>query len=115
MDDKINNDMETPKWMKILCQKHPSKGNASDNYWPISCLPLMSKLMNGMKANSLYKYLEMYNLLPIEQKGCQRNSRVGKDQHLMDKTVLNDFKKRQNNLEMTSIDYQKAYDLILHT
>ena len=34
-----------PNWMTFgktsLCQKEPAKGNAVDNYRPISCLPLM--------------------------------------------------------------------------
>ena len=56
-----------------LCQKDPRKANAVDHYRPISCLPLMWKLMTGIIANSVYEYLEMYNLLPVEQKGCRRN------------------------------------------
>ena len=53
MDDMISNWMDIPKWMTtgktILCQKDPDKGNAVDNYRPISCLPLMWKLMTGIK------------------------------------------------------------------
>ena len=96
----------------ILCQKDPGKGNAVDNYRPISCLPLMWKLMTGIIANSVYEYLEMYNLLPVEQKGCRRNSRGTKDQLLIDIMVLNDCKKRQTNVGMVWTDYKKAYDMI---
>ena len=56
----------------IPCGKDPGKGNAVDNYRPISCLPLMWKLMTGIIANSVYEYLEMYNLLPVQQKVCRR-------------------------------------------
>ena len=77
MDYMINNRMDIPKWMTagkmILSQKEPGKENAVGNYQPISCLPLMWKLMTGIIANSVYEYLEMYNLLPVEQKGCRRN------------------------------------------
>ena len=49
MDYMINNRMDIPKWMTtgktILSQKEPGKENAVDNYRPISCLPLMWKLM----------------------------------------------------------------------
>ena len=45
MDDMINNRIPVPSWMTrgrtVLCQKDHSKGNAVDNYRPISCLPLM--------------------------------------------------------------------------
>ena len=48
--------------------------------------------MTGIIANSAYEYLEMHNLLPIEQKACRRNSRGIKDQLLIDEMVLNDCK-----------------------
>ena len=99
----------------ILCQKDPGKENAVDNYWPILCLSFMWKLMTGIIANSLYEYLEVYNLIPAEQKGCRRNIRETKDQLLIDKMVLNDCKKRHTNLGMAWIDYKKAYDMILHS
>ena len=119
MDGMINNGMDIPKWMTtgktILCQKDSGKGNAVDNYRPVSCLPLMWKLVTLIIANSVYEYLEMYNLLPVEQKGCRRNSRGTKDQLLIDKMVLNDCKKRHTNLGMAWIDYKKAYDMIPHS
>ena len=112
MDEMINNGMDIPKWMTtgktIFCQKDLSKGNAVDNYRPISCFPLMWKLMTGIIANSVYEYLEMYKLLPVEQKGCRRSSRGTKDQLLLDKMVLNDCKKRHTNLGMAWIDYKKT-------
>ena len=115
----INNEMNIPKWMKtgktILCQKDPGKGNAVDNYRPFSGLPLLWKLMTGIIANSVYEYLEMYNLLPVEQKGCRRSSRGTKGQLLLNKMVLNDCKKRHTNLGMAWIDYKKAYDMIPHS
>ena len=119
MDGMINNGMDIPKWMTtgktIFCQKDLSKGNAVDNYRPISCFPLMWKLMTGIIANSAYEYLEMYNLLPVEQKGCRRSSRGTKDQLLLNKMVLNDCKKRHTNLGMAWIDYKKTYDMIPHS
>ena len=99
----------------ILCQKDPGKENTVDNYWPILCLSFMWKLMTGIIANSLYEYLEVYNLIPAEQKGCRRNIRETKDELLIKKMVLNDCKKRHTNLGMAWIDYKKAYDMILHS
>ena len=78
MGDMNNNGMDIPKWMTtgktMLCQKDLGKGNAVDNYRLIFCLPFMWKLMTGIIANSVHEYLEMYNLLPVEQKECRRNS-----------------------------------------
>ena len=119
MDDIINSRMNIPKWMTtgktILCQKDPTKGNAVDNYRPILCLPFMWKLMIGIIANSVYEYLQVYKLIPVEQKGCRRNIQGTKYQLLIDKMVLNDCKKRHTNLGMTWIDYKKTYDMITHS
>ena len=110
---------ELPGWMTyghtILCQKDVSKGNTVENYRPITCLPLMWKLLTGVIAEEMYTYLEGENLLTNEQKGCKRMSRGTKDQLLIDKTVLKDCRKRHTNLAMAWIDYKKAYDLVPHS
>ena len=104
MNDMIKSRMDIPKWMvtgkTILCQKDPGKGNAVDNYQPILCLPFMWKLMIRIIANSVYEYLQVYKLIPVEQKGCRRNIRGTEDQLVIDKMVLNDCKKRHTNLGM---------------
>ena len=99
----------------VLCQKDPQKGNTTDNYRPITCLPLMWELLTVVIAEEMYNYLERETILPEEQKGCKRGSRGTKDQLLIDKMVLNDCKKRHTNLSMTWIDYRKAYDLVPHS
>ena len=110
---------ELPGWMiyghTILCQKDISKGNAVENYRPITCLPLMWKLLTGVIAEEMNTYLEGENLLTNEQKGCKRKSRGTKDQLLIDKTVLKDCRKRHTNLAMARIDYKKAYDFVPHS
>ena len=108
-----------PEWMTngrtVLCQKNPMKGNAAENYHPITCLPLMWKLLTGIIVEQTYEYLENTKLLPEEQKGCMRQSRGTKDHLLIDKTVLKDCKKRYTNLCMALIDYKKASELVPHS
>ena len=98
-----------PQWMTtgrtVLCMKDPGKGNAVDNYRPISCFPVMWKVFSGMLAEEIYEHLEGKNLFPHEQKGCKKKSRGTKDQLLIDKV----------NLAMAWIDYRKAYDMIPHS
>ena len=110
---------ELPAWMTyghtLLCQKDVPKGNAVENYWPITCLPLMWKLLTGVIAEDMYTYLEKENLLPNEQTGCKHNSRGMKNQLLIDETVLKDCRKRNTNRAMAWIDYKKAYDLVPHS
>ena len=108
-----------PAWMTygrtVLCQKDLKKGNAAENYRPITCLPLMWKLLTGMIAEETYNYLEREKLLPEDQKGCKRGSRGTKDQLLIDKTVLKDCKERHTDLSMAWIDYKKVYDFVPHS
>ena len=42
----------------VLCQKDPQKGRTADNYRPITCLPLMWKLLTGVVSEEMYNYLE---------------------------------------------------------
>ena len=119
LDNILENRKPLPAWMThgktVLCLKDPSKGNAVDNFRPISCLPLMWKLMTGIIAESMYDYLESERILPEEQKGCKRNSRGTKDQLLIDKTILKDCKRRHTNMAMAWVDYRKAYDMVPHS
>ena len=88
---------DLPSWMTygrtVLCQQDPGKGNAVENYRPITSLPMMWKLLTGIIAEEVYTYLERENPLPEEQKGCKRGSRGTKDQLLIAKTVLRACKK----------------------
>ena len=52
----------------VLCQKDFSKGNAVDSYRPISSLHLMWKLMTGSIDESICKFLDLNDKLPVEQK-----------------------------------------------
>ena len=119
MNSMINNGVRIPEWMTkgrtVLCQKDPTKGNEVGNFRPISCLPLMWKLLTSVLADSIYSYLEENELLPTEQKGCRRKSRGTKDQLLIDKTILRDCKKKNKNLAMAWVDYKKAYDMVPHS
>ena len=94
MNSILMGEESLPTWLThgstVLRQKDPKKGNAAENYRPITCLPLMWKLLTGMIAEETYKYLEHRRLLPDEQKGCRRGSRGRKD-HLKSLLVLQNF------------------------
>ena len=102
-------------WSYCTLSEGFKKSNAVENYCPITCLPLMWKLLIGMIAEDMYDYVEHEKLLPEEQKEWRRGSRETKDQLLIDKTVLKDCKKRHTNLSMAWIDYNKAYDFVSHS
>ena len=99
----------------VLLLKDKSKGNEVSNYRPITCLPLMKKLITGIAADEIYNHLEENDLLPEEQKSCRRNSRGTKDQLLIDKAVMKNRRRRKVGLSMVWIDYRKAYDMVAHS
>ena len=51
-----------PSWLTKgrpgLLQKDKSKGNIASDYRPITCLPLMWKLLKGVIADQIYGHLD---------------------------------------------------------
>ena len=110
---------DTPKWMTtgrtVLIQKDPDKGVSPGNFRPITCLPLLWKVLTSMISDNIYRHLEDNNLIGEEQKGCRRGYKGAKDHLMLDKAILRHCKRRRTNLAMGWIDYQKAYDLVPHS
>lgn len=108
-----------PEWMvrgrTVLIQRDPVKGVQASNYRPITCLPMMWKLLTGIMGEKLYHHLERNGLLTDEQKGYRKGSRGTKDQLLVDKAILKNCRRRLTNLSMAWIDYKKAYDMVPHS
>ena len=117
--NKCLTESDVPQWMtkgkNYLIMKDPNKGVIPENFRPITCLPILWKLLSGILADSMYQHLETQNLIPEEQKGCKRNSRGCKEQLLIDKLVMKHCKRRRKDLYMTFIDYKKGYDSVPHS
>ena len=73
------------KGRNILMEKNKEKGKAVSNYRPITCLPLVQKLLTGVIAEEVYGFLDTNLLLSQEQKGCRRKSRGANDLLFIDK------------------------------
>ena len=67
-----------PSWLTrkraSLLEKDKSKGNVASHYRPITCLPLMWKLLTGVIADQIYAHLDYEKLLPEEQNECREGS-----------------------------------------
>ena len=65
-------DDSLPSWIThgctVLSQKNLRKGNAVENYGPITCLPLIRKLLTEVIAEEMYDYLKQDKLMPEENK-----------------------------------------------
>ena len=55
-----------PDWLTsgrtVLIPKDPSKGNIPSNYRPITCLPIMCKLLTGMITEHIFTFLAGQNI-----------------------------------------------------
>ena len=98
------NNHQAPEWMATgrtaLIQIDKSKGNVASNYRPITCLPIMWKLLIGIISERLYNYLVETNTVPHQQNSCKRKCIGTKDQLLIDKMVMMNTKIRKTNLSM---------------
>ncbi len=65
-----------PEWMTkgrtVLIIKDKELGTLVTNFRPITCLPLLWKLLTGIIAEETYQHRELKDLLPEEQKGAAR-------------------------------------------
>ena len=96
------------KGRTVLVMKDKDQGAIVINFRPITCLPVMWKLLTGVLADKMYEHLENEHLLPEEQKGCRKNYRGTKDQLLIDKMIIKNCKRRKTGLAMAWVDYKKG-------
>ena len=117
--DRCLQENNLPNWMvtakTLLCIKETKKGNLVSYFRPITCLPLVWKLLTGILAKELYEHLEKTNSLPWEQKGWRKGSRGTKNHLLIDKMIVKDCKRRLTLLAVAWIDYRKDYDMVPHS
>jgi len=75
----------------------------------------MYKTLTGIIAKRISTHLEEQSLLPAEQKGFHPGSKGCKDQLMISKAIHEDFRRGNKTLSITWIDYQKAFDSVLHS
>ena len=95
-----------------VIQKDPSKGAAPNKCRPITCLPMMCKILTAQIREEIYYSVISRGLFPDEQKGCCKRSRGTAELLDIDQYILNESKNRRKNLAMSWIDCKKAYDMV---
>ena len=95
----------TTKVKTTLIQKDPSKGTAPNNYRPITCLPMIWKILTAQIREKIYYSQTSLEFFPDEQKGCCKGSRGTAVLLYIDQHILNGSKTRRKNLAMGWIDY----------
>jgi hypothetical protein len=105
---------EPEKTRDWLTTRVPKSGDSKEvrNYRPVTCLTTTYKTLTGKKSKGISTHLEEQRLLPAEQKGCHRGSKVCKDQSMMSKAICKKRRRRNKNLRIACIDYQKEFDSV---
>ena len=109
---------KAPDWLTTgVTYLTPKSGDRKEvrNYRPITCLPTMYKTLTGIIAKRISTHLEEQSLLPAEQKGCHPGSKGCKAQLMISKAIYEDCRRRNKNLSIAWIDYQKAFDSVPHS
>ena len=65
-------------------------------------------------ADKTYSHVEQKDLFPLEQKGYRSGSYGCKDQLMINKIILENWKKSKRNLGCEWICYKKAFDSVPH-
>ena len=72
------------------------------------------KLLTSFLTDRTYLHLEQNGLFLLEQKRCRHGSYSCKDQLIINKMILQNCKKRKQNLSCAWIHYKKANDSVPH-
>ena len=116
MNENIQS-ISIPNWLlksrTILIQKDPAKGNAIRSYPPPS-LNLLWEFKTGIIADKLYQHLQNENLLLEEQKDWIHASSGTKNQLLINKAFIRNFKRRKTNQNMAWVDFRKVYAIVFY-
>ena len=92
--------------------KGAKQRNRANNYGPITCLPMLWKILTTQIREEIYYSLTSHSLFPDEQKGCCKGSRGTAELLYIDQHILNESKTERINLAMAWIDYKKAYAMV---
>ena len=108
-----------PSWLTrgrtSFLLKGKTKGNVATNYRPITCLPLIWKLLTGVITDQIYAHLDQEKWLREEQKRCRKGSTGTNALLYIDRAVIKEVKSRSKNLATVWIYYKKASDIVPHS
>ena len=117
-DQTFNGQQQLPAWLtkaRTWLIPKSEDTNIAKNYRPIACQNLMFKLYTGCINTFLQHHCEINNIITSEQGGGKRNVWGCVEQLLINKTVLNEVRSNRRNLITIWLDYQKAFDFVLHS
>lgn len=117
LNDIIRKPEDAPEWLtmgrtSLIAKKPPTTD--SSNYRPITCLPVIYKIITNIITSRMNEHINRNNIIPTEQKGNANNTSGTIDQLIINKMVMETAKRRNVNISTAWIDYRKAFDSIPH-
>ena len=82
--------------------ENPLRGTALKNYTPMTCLPMMWKILSAQIREMICDSLTNHGLFPEEQKGCIKWIRDTGELLYIDQQTLNESKTRKNLAGLTT-------------
>ena len=116
-NEMLRNPDDIPTWIfKGITRLVPKTTDTKNpaNYRPITCLPIVYKILSSILTSRMVEHLQTNNLIPEEQKGGIADCYGCIDQLIINSMVLDDAKQRNKNVSIAWIDYKKAFDSIPH-
>ncbi|XP_044749653.1 uncharacterized protein LOC123310249 [Coccinella septempunctata] len=92
-----------------------AKNGDPTNYRPITCLPVIYKILTGIVTQKIWDHVAKNSILAREQNGCRRDVKGCKELLIIDSLITKQAKKKLRSLSMAWIDYKKAFDSIPHS
>ena len=104
----INDPEQIPEWKK-------EETWIPKNYRPIACLPTTFKILTSVITDRLYNHLENESIMTNEQAGGKKDCYRCKEQLMINNTILENCKAKKKNVSTAWIDYNKAFNSVLHS
>ena len=94
-------------------KKTPQRA-APTNYRPLTCLPMMWKILMAHIKEIIYTLIS-WGSSPTNRKDAAKNQMYRGTNICIYQHIRNESKTRQKNLAMACIDYKKAYNMVPQT
>ena len=96
----------------LLCIKEIQKRNLVSNFRPITCLPLIWKLLAGILAEELHERSKKQIHYHGNKSDGGKKAEAQKINYSSTEMIVKDCKRRLTSLAVVWIDYRKAYNMV---
>ena len=114
--DRCLQENNLPKWMvtgkTLLCIKEIQKRNLVSNFRPITCLPLIRKLLAGILTEELHERSKKQIHYHGNKSDGGKKAEAQKINYSSTEMIVKDCKRRLTSLAVAWIDYRKAYNMV---